>query len=182
MSLRVIKVVISLTTAFILLIILSNGLFAQTIESLDARLTSLPPSEADHLKKLTVDLLPTVMLTNGQITTYGTGQPVIAICDAASVNLLYSSNDLFKDVEMIRMKFNSKGELPIALDLSQLQSFPKVQQIYMLFTYDACGNLSSGCLPGIIENIIQPSGTRTSTSLQQKQKNIYVLFDLSVLE
>lgn len=147
-----------------------NG-YSQTIVSYKSRLQALDPSLAAHLKNLVTGLNPSVNLSKGEITTYGTGSPVVAISDAASVNQLFSNNPAFSQVELIRLTITNAGEIPSAIDLTQMQGFNNLQYLLIVFGYDACGGSSDNCLSSKLGGIIQGASSP-----------VIVLYDLSIPE
>ena len=160
-------------TMYIMMFIIGiaiNG-YSQTIMSLESRLQTLEPTLAAHLQNLVIGLNPSVNLSNGELTIYGTGSPIIAICDAASVNILYTNNPAFSQVELIRMTVNNPGELPSAIDLAQMQGFTNLQHLLLVFGYDACGGQSNNCLDTLLGGIIQGASSP-----------VVVLYNLSIPE
>jgi hypothetical protein len=116
-------------------------------------------------------LNPSVNLTNGELTIYGTGSPIVAICDAASVNMLYGNDPAFSQVELIRLTVNSAVELPSAIDLTQMQGFTNLQYLLIVIGYDACGGQSDNCLATLLGGIIQGASSP-----------VIVLYNLSIPE
>lgn len=160
-------------TMYIMMFIIGiaiNG-YSQTIMSLESRLQTLEPALAAHLQNLVIGLNPSVNLTNGELTIYGTGSPIVAICDAASVNMLYGNDPAFSQVELIRLTVNSAVELPSAIDLTQMQGFTNLQYFLIVFGYDACGGQSDNCLATLLGGIIQGASSP-----------VIVLYNLSIPE
>jgi len=142
------------------------GIHAQTVMRVQERLESMDPADAAHLQSLIADLNLTLYLNEGQITSYGSGSPLVVKCDAASIGLLYESNPQFEQVELIQFIFSSASQLPGGINLDQLVSFSSLQHIYFVFKYNACGNQSDSCLESTILGLLQstpdgPTGTMT---------------------
>ena len=156
---------------FIMLFIIGSAIngYSQTIMSYQSAMQTLEPSAAAHLQSLVTDLHPSVYLTQGEITTYGEGAPLVAICDAASISLLYGDNPVLNQVELINITANSAAELPTSIDLTQLQGLAELKYLFIVFAYDECGDSSDDCLATKIEGIIQ------GTSAQ-----ITVIYNLSI--
>lgn len=150
---------------------LLSSINAQTVMSLESAKQSLEPSSAAHLQSLVTDLHSNVYVSQGEFKTYGEGSPVVAICDAASVNLLYGNNPALSQVELINVAANSASELPSSIDLTQLEGLADLKYLFVVFEYDACGGSADGCLASILEGIIQ------GTSSQ-----ITVIYSLSIPE
>lgn len=180
------KVFELLSSAFLIFVMLISTAFenmqAQNIESLESKIAHSSPQEAAHLKSLTTDLLTSIFINQGQVTTHGNGSPTVLYIDAASINLLYESNPLFSGVEMIRMKFNAPSDLPASIMIDQIQGFDNLKYTYFLFAYDVCSNQSEICLQSIVEEILNQSETLgTSTGLKASPP-ISILYNLSILE
>lgn len=139
---------------------LLSGINAQTIMSLESAKQSLEPSSAEHLQSLATDLLPTAFLAEGEIATYGEGGPVVAICDAASVFMLYGNNPTLGKVELINITANSASELPSSIDLTQLEGLADLKYLFVVFAYDACGGSSDACLASKLSDIIQGASSQ----------------------
>ncbi|GAB1454296.1 hypothetical protein MASR2M47_43520 [Draconibacterium sp.] len=148
---------------------LLSGINAQTAMSFDSAKQTLEPSSAEHLQSLVTNLHPNVYLSQGGFKTYGEGSPVVAICDAGSVNMLYSGDPVLSQVELINIKANSASDLPSSIDLTQMQGLTNLKYLMVVFAYDACGGNTDACLASKLEGIIQ------GTSSQ-----ITVLFKLSI--
>ncbi len=160
----------------------STQISAQNIQSLDNYKTSLEPSTAEHVQSLVTDLLPSVFLSKGEVTTYGTGDPLVVYCDATSIHLLYESNSLFKHAEMLRMKINAPEELPSYLDIAGLHGFENLKYIFFQFTYNACGDSSDQCLGSKLGSIIVQSNTRGTTVMKQVSPQLSVIYQLSMIQ
>jgi hypothetical protein len=162
---RVNKVFITLLLGLLFM----SGIKAQTIMSFQSAMQTLEPAAAANLQSLVTDLHPTAYLTQGEITTYGEGAPVVAICDAASVYLLYGNNPTLSQVELINVTANSASELPSSIDLTQLEGLADLKYLFVVFAYDACGGSADGCLASVLEEIIQGTSSR-----------ITVIYNLSI--
>ncbi|MDD2528336.1 MAG: hypothetical protein PHT26_09915 [Lentimicrobiaceae bacterium] len=134
-------------------------------------LQMLEPAAAAHLESLVTDVYPTAYLVQGEITTQGDGAPVVAIFDAASVNMLYSDNPALSQVELLKITANTESDLPASIDLLQLEVMPNLKYLLVEFVYDACGGGAENCLNPILWEII------TGTSTQ-----IMVIYDHSIPE
>lgn len=149
----------SFLMAVIFTVVIFPSAHAQTVLSLASQLKSLDVTNAQHLQSLVSGLHPSVYLTGGIQKTYGPGAPVVAICDAASVNLLYSVDPAFSQVELIRITINSSGELPPAIDLTRMTGFTNLQYLLVVFAYDACGEKTDGCLATKVDELVQGTGS-----------------------
>jgi hypothetical protein len=137
-----------------------SGIKAQTIMSFQSAMQTLEPAEAAHLQSLVKNIHPTAYLSQGEITTYGEGAPVVAICDAASINMLYGNEPFISQIELIRVSANSMSDLPASIDLNQLEGLTDMKYLYVVFEYDACGGSADGCLASILEGIIQGTSSQ----------------------
>ncbi len=123
--------------------------------SYQTALESLEPSAAAHLDSLANGYYTSADLTQGQFTTIGEGLCHVAICDAASINLLYSTNPVLSQVELIKITANAEGDLPTSIDLSQLEVLPNLRYVLVEFGYDACGGNTDGCCNSILRGIVE---------------------------
>jgi|GEM_PF-6057021 len=119
----------------------------------------------EQLTSLLTEIHPSVYLSNGEITTYGNSAPEVLYCDVASVNMLYDSEELFDQVQLIKLQIKSGEALPTII-LNNLVSFTNLDYFYVEFTYDICGGQSDACLDAIVQQNISRDGT-TITVLKQ---------------
>ena len=152
-------------------LLLVSGINAQTIMSYQSAIQTLEPSVVVHLKSLATEIHPKAYLNQGVITTYGEGAPVVAICDAASINMLYENNPALSQIEMIRITANDVSGLPSSINFTQLQGLEDLKYLYVVFAFNACGGGSDGCLASMVAAMIQ------GTSSQ-----ITVIYSLSIPE
>lgn len=150
---------------------LLSGMNRPGYMSYQMALQMLEPAPANHLESLVTDVYPTAYLTQGEITNQGDGVPVVAIFDAASVNMLYSNDPVLNKVELVKITANSESDLPASIDLPQLEELPNLKYLLVEFVYDACGGGAENCLNPILWEII------TGTSTQ-----IMVIYDHSIPE
>lgn len=157
--------------SLILSIFFLTGVSAQTIISFENGIQSTELSDAAHLQSLVTDIHPSVYLSNGVLTTYGTGSPIIAICDASSVNKLYDNDPIFNQVELIRITINNSGQIPSTIDLERVSAFTNLRYLLLVFAYDECGTRTMDCLPSTLNSIIHGASSP-----------IIVLYNLSIPE
>jgi hypothetical protein len=132
-----------------------SGVNAQTIMSYKSGLQSLDPSTAAHLQSLVTDIYPSANLCNGELITYGNGSPVVAICDATTVNMLYDDDPTLSQLELIRITVNSTGDLPSELDFTRMQGLTELKYVLFVFAYDTCGGRTDDCLGEIVNRMIK---------------------------
>ena len=118
---------------------------------------SLEPASAARLQSLVTDVQPKAYLIQDEITISGEEVPVVAICDAASVNMLYGNNRVLSQVELVKFTASSTDGLPTSIDLTQLQGLTNLKYLLVEFDYDACSGSTSSCFNSILEGIIQGS-------------------------
>lgn len=151
-----------------LFLIILLGLFfvsAMTIPvlmSLQSALSSFEPATAAHLQSLVTDTHPTAYLIQGEITTSGEGAPVVAICDAVSVNMLYGNNPALSQVELVKITATSISVLPSSIDMAQLEELPNLRYLLVEFAFDACGGGADDCLASIVEGIMQGTSSQVT--------------------
>lgn len=167
----------SVGMAIILVLLLGYGSssHAQEImqidEAIEQMLSSSDPAvfeQGMHLQGLVTNVQPAIYLTNGQSTAFGTGRPKVVFSDTHSLNMLYEGHASFNQVELIRLTVTTAGELPAAINLARFQGFDELKYLYVVFSYDACGDESDGCLSGILGPVIQ-------------EADIPILYKLSIL-
>jgi hypothetical protein len=137
-----------------------SGIKAQTIMSYQTAMQTLDPPAAVHLQSLITNIHPTAYLMQGVMTTYGEGTPVLAICDAVSVSMLYGNDPVISEIEMIKITANTLSDLPASIDLTQLVGLSDLKYLYLVFAYDACGGSTDSCLASIVEGIIQGTSSQ----------------------
>lgn len=147
------------------LILLLGVLFmsAMTIPvymSLQTVMEVLEPAASEHLESLITDVHPAAYLTHGKITTTGEEASRIAICDAASVNLLYKNNPALSSVELIKFTPGSTNDLPTSIDLPKLEELKSLKYLLVEFEYDPCVEKTNNCFSSILTSIIQGNSTQ----------------------
>lgn len=135
---------------------LVSGIQAQTIMSFQNAMQTLEPSAAAHLESLVTEIHPTAYLTQGEITTYGEGSPVVAFCDAASIDILYGNDPVISQAELINITLNSINNWPVVpIDLTQLEALTNLKYLLIVFEYDACSGGAETCLASLVEGMVQ---------------------------
>lgn len=112
-----------------------------------------------RLQSLVTDIHPSLYIAKGEMTAYGTGDPLVLYCDAISIQELYATNPLFSEIELVEISINSSAEIPATISPEQMTGFPNLQYMYVRFGYDACGNLSTHCLADILSQVFSDSAT-----------------------
>ncbi len=112
-----------------------------------------------RLQSLVVDVHPSLYINKGELSAYGTGDPLVLYCDAISIQELYATNPLFSEVELIEISIDSSTQVPASISLEQMTGFLNLQYVYVKFGYDACGNLSTHCLAEILNRVFSDSTT-----------------------
>lgn len=128
--------------------------------SFQIAMQSLEPASTVRLQSLVSDIHPTAYLTQGVINAPKGEAPVVAICDAASVNLLYGNNPLLSQVEMVRITVNSVNDLPASIDLIQLEGLTNLKYLLVEFGYEACDENSNICLNSILKGFIEGNSSQ----------------------
>jgi hypothetical protein len=147
----------------LMLILSFTNLSAQTGQGQNNVLNILEVDKVPGIKGLINDMRPSIYLKQADLKKFGTGQPDVAFCDAASVNMLYGGNPDFNNVQLITFKINSSGEKNLNIDLSRLESFSNLKYLFIVFTYDECGGQSDVCLENIARGMV--TGTRSGISI-----------------
>jgi hypothetical protein len=151
---------------FLILLLSLTNISAQSIEKLNDRLEFPKVEDNPNLKSLVGDLHPSVYLEQMQQKKFGKDYPLIAFCDAASVNMLYNENPDFNMVKMIELKINSTGDKDVTIDLSKLQSFSKLKYLCIIFTYNPCNGQSDDCLANIVQGMVNGNMSGVSVVYQ----------------
>lgn len=127
--------------------------------SFQTAMQSLEPAAAAHLQGLVKEIQPTAYLTKGNTSTAKEGAPIVAICDATSVNMLYKNDPALSKVELVKITANSISGLPDIIDLNKLEGLTNLKYLLIEFEYDACGG-SNDCINSILEGIIQGTSSQ----------------------
>ena len=128
--------------------------------SFQTAMQMLEPASSAHLQSLVTDTHPTAYLTKGEISLERDGSPIVAVCDAASIHLLYGNNPALSQIELIRITATSINGLPDAIDLNQMGGLPNMKYLLVEFAYDACGGSTDDCHNSILEGIMQGTSSQ----------------------
>lgn len=153
-NLRLLHFRVWLVMPLLLILCVTPSLKAQIVLSGDEQLTSL-----------LTEIHPSIYLSDGEITTYGNSAPEVLYCDVASINKLYDSEELYEQVQLIKLQIKSGEALPVII-LANLVSFTNLDYFYVEFTFDICGEQSDACLESIVQQNLSTDGT-TITVLKQ---------------
>lgn len=137
-----------------------SGINAQTAMSFEKAMQKLEPAEAAHFQSLLSSIHPTAYLTQGEKRTNREEDPMVAVTDAASLNMLYGNSRALSQVELIRIAANSSNDLPASIDLIQLERLTNLKYLLIVFNYDACGGGTDDCRASIVEGIIQGASSQ----------------------
>ncbi|HZK09300.1 MAG TPA: hypothetical protein VFC92_14035 [Bacteroidales bacterium] len=135
--------------------------------SLQTAMQLLELSSAAHLQSLVTEPHPTVYLTKGEIRASEELAPAVAICDAASVNMLYANAPSFSQVELVKIIASSIDDLPASIDLIKLEELTNLKYLLVEFAYDACDGSTNDCQTSILEGIIQGTSTQITVIYSQ---------------
>lgn len=123
--------------------------------SFQTAMQMLEPASSAHLQSLVTDTHPTAYLTKGEISLERDGSPIVAVCDAASIHLLYGNNPALSQIELIKITASSINDLPASIDLNQLEKLTNLKYLLVEFGYEACDGNSDICLNSILKEFIQ---------------------------
>jgi hypothetical protein len=133
------------TALVAILIIVTPGFSssAQVVKEMNTMLASMKVSssiamqqQAKQIESLVYELHPSVIIKNGEISTYAEAPFVCVDIDAPSIGKILEPNTLFSQAEILTIRINDKNDLSMALDLSNLKGFTNLKYINLLFSFD----------------------------------------------
>ncbi|MDY0099668.1 MAG: hypothetical protein RBR81_10745 [Bacteroidales bacterium] len=148
-------------------------LTGQKPEKMKDALVIVDAEDGPNLGSLAKNVHRAIYLNDGNQVIAGKDTPsedvMVAFSDAGSVNNLYENNPAFRKVKLLRIEIASSAESNISIDLSRLRSFMNLKYVYILFTYNACGNGSDSCLESIVQGMVTGTSDR-----------VRVIYELSI--
>jgi hypothetical protein len=115
----------------------------------------------EELDDLMKNMHPSIYLINGEYSTYGYGAPEVLFCDVQSLQLLNNSNTDFNTIRLIKVKVKD-GQSLSSLILASLTDFQSLKYFAVVYEFDVCGDMSSGCLDALAGESINTEGTNVS--------------------
>ena len=120
-----------------------QNLPAQNIKHFDEVLNALSTSDQDqakadasHFKSLIYDVQPRLYVHEDGLKKISEKAPVCVTAGPQSLELLYETNPLFEQVEMITLNISNARDLNYVLDMTRLKSFSKLKYVHFLCNYD----------------------------------------------
>jgi len=105
-----------------------------------------------YVAKLALDLKPTIFINENDMFLYGNSNFLVLESPYSKISQLYTEEEIFSTVQLIRIRITEGSDF--TLDLENLQSFPQLRYVWLMFLYDACENGTDGCLLEKTQNII----------------------------
>lgn len=138
----------------------SVGLFPSDSGHLDGEITFISTASAVHnnpqLYNLLYDLQPTFTLSTEGISRFGFESPTVLEINGKDYPIINEDDNfysLIQDIKMITITIKSDQDY-IQFNLNDLNIFPSLEYIQLLFTYDICGDTNDGCLRAKAERIV----------------------------
>ncbi|HNZ43057.1 MAG TPA: hypothetical protein PLI16_02670 [Bacteroidales bacterium] len=120
-----------------------QNLPAQNIKHFDEVLNALSTSDQDqakadasHFKSLIYDVQPRLYIDKNGFKNSSDSRPVCVTTDPQSYELLYETNPLFEQVELITVNILNARDLNFIFDMTRLKSFSKLKYVYFLCNYN----------------------------------------------
>jgi len=117
--------------------------YAQSIKQFDEVLNSMLASgqeqgnaDAAYLKSLVYDVQPRIYVHGDGLKKISEKAPVCVTATPQSLELLYETNPLFEQVELITVKISNARDLNYVLDMTRFKSFSKLKYVHFLCNYD----------------------------------------------
>lgn len=143
---------------------LPNVMMAQTQNLITFHPVQEVIDNNEQLNRLLFGINPSVYINNNGVEQRSDELPIIAKCYDNAIDSLYSGNEAFEEVKVLRVYINEAGYSD--LNISQLENFDNLEYILISFTYDVCGNMSDSCLLTEVQNMIN-AGNKPVTVLYQ---------------
>mgnify|MGYP006924660445 CR=1 FL=1 len=112
----------------------------------------------EELNDLMSNIHPSIYLVNGEYSVYGDGAPLVLFCDVQSLQLLNNSNPDYNSVKLIKVNVPT-GQNLASISLASLPDFESLKYFVVVYEYDACGDMTSGCLDALAGQSINTEGT-----------------------
>lgn len=112
----------------------------------------------EELNDLMSNIHPSIYLVNGEYSVYGDGAPLVLFCDVQSLQLLNNSNPEYNSVKLIKVKVQN-GQNLLSISVASLSDFQSLKYFAVVYEYDACGDMTSGCLDALAGQSINTEGT-----------------------
>ncbi len=119
---------------------MSFSVSAQTIERLDDYLQNAGSTEVSLVDNLLEGENSTLFIYDGTSEVDGNSTPKVVSVNPNSIDILYSNNAYFKDIEIIKIKIRSSEDLEQPIDLDKLSHFENLKYIHLLIAYKICGD------------------------------------------
>jgi len=132
--------------AFFCFIVLSfNTLKAQNSNSVSYQFLEDALTINENLNAFLLPQVSTIFYENGSLALSQRNAKKI-FTDVASISNLYQQSSAFKDVVLIEILVINQNENNFSLQLSQLQSFAKLEYILVTYAYDICSSNQVNCI------------------------------------
>ncbi len=155
----------------IMFILSFSTVSAQTVESVDNYIKNIDTAESQQLDNLIHGEISTLFIFGNEFEIDGNTSPIIADVALNSLNQIYSQNEKFNNIELIRIKVRNTDDLKSIINIGNLSHFPKLKYIYAVVTFDICPNK-----PNDID--CQKSEIRKMILFSEETTNPVVLFQL----
>lgn len=151
------------------------GLFPSDSGRLEGEITFISTASAVHnnpqLCNLIYNLQPTLTLSTEGISRFGLESPTVLEINGKDYSIIKEDDNyyrLIQDIKMITITIKSDQDY-IQFNLEDLNIFPSLEYVQLLFTYDICGNATDSCLR-----------TKAERTVTAGESPIIVLYQLSI--
>lgn len=111
---------------------------AQTVENVDNYINNISSGESQHLNNLLKGENSTLFIFEDESEIEGNSSPIIANVSLESLSKIYSPNENFKNIELIRITVRNEDDLKFIINTVKLNHFQKLKYIYVVVTFDIC--------------------------------------------
>ncbi len=159
---------------FFLAFLFSHFVSAQKVETLKEYLQNANPTEVNLIENLLNEETSTLFLFNGDSDISGDSTPKVVSANTNSIDMLYSENSDFNNIELIRIILKKPEELSQPIDLDKLSHFKSLKYIQFVVTYNICSD----------ENDIECQKSEISklASSSEETSNPTILFQVVTLD
>jgi hypothetical protein len=125
-------------------------------------------SNNSYVAKLALDLQPTIFINENDRFLYGSNNFSVLECPYSKISQLYDEEEIFSTVQLIKIKIAENPD-EFTLDLDNLQSFPQLRYVWLMYLYDVCDNETDVCILEKIQN-----------SIYSENEDMTIIYNISI--
>lgn len=112
--------------------------------------------ENNEIDQMVLVLQPTVYVIDGQMKRVKESEDAtVVVANTKSFSQLTTDHDWFRNAKLLIITVAENQIASDVLNLEELKGFQKLQNVLVIYGFDACGNQSLECLEGLTDNMIK---------------------------